>query len=170
MGSQGASAGTAIAGAGLQAYGAIKSAQDEADFDNKKAALQIAQANELQQRQMANDVINQNAAYQAKLDFGSAYAASGKEGAGVGSQLEIQRQTDLRKMIGDRDAAFQEAMYRSGAAMDQQLAGETKTAGYLNAAGAVLGGAGKAYQTFEPGQKSQQLFGSQGEYIPPPTA
>lgn len=146
-----------VAGAGISAYGAIKGAQDEANFDRQKAATQEAQAVEIAEREKANEAINQSAAFNAKLDFASAYAGSGKEGAGIGSQLEIQRQTDLKNLVARRDAGFQETMLRTGAEIDKNLANSTESSGYIAAAGSLLGAAGKGYSTYAPGGKPSGL-------------
>ena len=136
-------AGAAIVGAGVQAYGAIKSAGDQSEIDQEKSAAQNAQANEIHEREAINDSLRASRAFQAKLDFAAAAAGSGHAGAGVGSQLEIQRQSDLQTKLSDEDAAFQEAMLRKGAGLDAKLAEDTKSAGYWSAAGSILGGAGK---------------------------
>lgn len=143
-------AGAAAAGGVIGAYGAIQSAQDQANLDNEKAAIAFKQADEIQNREVANEAIRNSQANEAKLSFGAAYASSGKEGVGIGSQLEIQRQTDLQNTISKRDADFQAEMLRTQGGIDQQLADETKSAGYLSAASSILGGASSAARLSAP--------------------
>lgn len=133
-------------GAGLQVYGAIKGAQDQADVDRQKALFQRQQADEVDSRARINDVQMQDTEIRSKLQFGSQYAASGHEGTGIGSQLEIQRQEGVQQSFQDREAAFQSKMLREGSALDENLAKETEASGYVNAAGTLLGASGKIMQ------------------------
>lgn len=135
-------AGAAVVGTGLSVYGQIKSAQDQADIDSQKATLARVQAQEVLDREQINDANMQQSTLRAKLDFGSAFAATGRQG-GIGSQLELQRQADEQIALNDREANFQAKMLQAGADMNDQLASETRTSGYINAAGTLLGNTGK---------------------------
>lgn len=160
-------AGAAVAGAGLQAYGAISSAQDQAALDRQKADIANQQSAEITARESNNEITRDQSAYRQKLAFGAAYAGSGKAGTGIGSQLEIQRQTDLANMTSNRDSQFQVNMLQQQAGVDTTLANETSTAGYLNAAGSILGGAGKVASVSSSGNNNPGLGGTQS--LPPPS-
>lgn len=136
--------GAAIVGAGIQTYGAISSARDQAQLDQSRAQVAEAQASEIQQREVANESLRDQQAYRQKLQFASSFAASGKAGVGIGSQLQIQNQSDLQSMMSNREAQFQEYMLHQQAGIDTTLANETVTAGYWNAAGSMVGGIGSA--------------------------
>lgn len=135
-------AGAMLFGAGVKAFGDIKSANSQAELERDKAVMAYRQADELEQRQMANDAVRQGQAFKAEEDFGAAYAGSGKEGSGLGSQLEIKRQADLAVAMADRDADFQAEMLRHGGDINNKLADETQTAGYLKAGGTILSAGG----------------------------
>lgn len=151
------------AGAGLSIWGALSSASDQADLDAKKAAIAEQQAQEIQAREVANENLRDQQAYRAKLSFGATFAGSGKAGTGIGSQLEIQRQTDMQNMISNRDSQFQEQMLREQAGIDTSLGQETMQAGYMNAAATAIGAASKAYSIANPGGNppGTQKFGAQ---------
>lgn len=136
-------AGAAIIGTGLSVYGQIKSANDQADLEQAKAQLSRQQAKEILDREQINDSNQQEAAIRTKLDFGSAFAATGRQG-GLGSQLELQRQVDQQISLNDREAKFQAMMIEKGADLQDQAADNTRSSGYINAASTLLGGIGKA--------------------------
>lgn len=133
-------AGAAVVGAGIGIYGAVKSANDQAHLDQIRAGIAEDQAGEIASREAANESLRDSAAMRQKLQFGSSYAASGKAGTGVGSQLQIQKQADLMNMMSNREATFQEKMLYQQAGIDTSLADETLRAGTLKAVGAGLGG------------------------------
>lgn len=136
--------GAAIVGAGISTYGAIKSASDQADLDNARARIATEQAAEIGQREVANEALRDQQAYRQKLQFASSFAASGKSGVGVGSQLQIQNQADLQNMMSNREASFQQSMLKQQAGIDTTMANDVIAAGNLNAAGAIVGGLGAA--------------------------
>lgn len=136
-------AGAAIVGGGIAAYGAIKSAQDEAAIKRLEAEQAYQQAGELDMRERANEALRTDAAFRAKLDFASMAAGTGHEGAGIGSQLEIQRQSDLQNILAGRDEAFAASQLRKGGDITRQLAGNIEEAGYISAAGSLLGAGGR---------------------------
>lgn len=137
-------AGAALVGAGIAIYGDIKSAQDQASLDDNRALVAREQAQEIADREQANESLRDQAAQRQKLQFGASYAASGKAGIGIGSQLQIQTETDTQNLISAREAAFQEKMLQQQAGVDSTLADETRQAGTLNAIGAGLQGVGRA--------------------------
>jgi hypothetical protein len=131
------------AGIGMSVAGQLNAASSQSDVEKEKAAAAAAQAQEVAQREAFNDVQAQDQTFKSKLDFASSFASSGKQGAGIGSQLEIQRQSDLAIKVADEQASFQESMLRQGGSLDTELAGQYQEAGDLNAAGTILAGAGK---------------------------
>ena len=140
-------AGALILGTGIKVYGALKGASDQANIEEQKAGFAREQADEVLARESINEGLRNDAAFRNKLSFGAAYAGTGKAGVGIGSMLEIQRQTDLQNALSKRDAEFQAAQLRKGAALQEDLAGNTRTAGYISAAGTLLGSAGKIIDT-----------------------
>lgn len=153
--------GAAIVGAGISTYGAIKSASDQADLDNARARIADQQAEEIQQRELANESLRDQQAYRQKLQFASSYAASGKAGVGIGSQLQIQSQSDLQSMMSNREAKFQAFMLHQQAGIDTTMANDVIEAGNLNAAGAAVSGLGAAARGGMSGGSSPGYGGTQ---------
>ncbi len=154
-------AGAAIAGAGLSAYGAITSAQDQSNLDNERAQVAQEQAQEIAQREAANETLRDQQAYRGQLQFGAQFAGSGKAGTGIGSQLEIQRQATQANVISNEQSQFQDQMLNQQAGIDTTLASETMTSGYINAASSLLGGASRAASVGTSGNNSPGLGGTQ---------
>lgn len=153
-------AGAAAAGV-VSAVGAITSASDQQSLDNEKAQVAQAQAAEIGQREAANETIRDQTAYRQKLQFGASYAGSGKAGTGIGSQLEIQRQADQANVVSNRESTFQQSMLLQQAGVDTTLGNETMTAGYINAAGSILGGASNSARIGTSGNSNPGLGGTQ---------
>ena len=133
-----------IVGAGVAVAGDIISADNQSNLDNERAQVAAQQSAELGQREASNEAIRNQQAERQKLQFGASYAASGKAGVGVGSQLQIQSQSDLQSMISNRETQFQELMLQQQAGIDTTLAGQTQEAGAIGAVGAGLGGLANA--------------------------
>lgn len=155
-------AGAMLVGAGIQIYGDIKSANDQASLDQDRAQIAREQASEIDSRNQANAAMLDQAATRQKLQFGASYAASGKAGVGVGSQLQIQNQANNQNMVATREAKFQESMLMQQAGIDSTLADQTLEAGTLNAIGAGLGGLSKAASMGLGGGASPGYTGTQG--------
>ena len=83
----------AVVAAGIAIYGDIKSSDDQSQLDQERASVAGQQAAELQQREVANEALTEEQAYRQKLQFGASYAASGKSGVGIGSQLQLEQGT-----------------------------------------------------------------------------
>lgn len=126
----------AVIGAGISIYGVLSSSGDQAAIDAEKQAQATNEANQVALREQQNDAIRNQATYQNKLNVSSEQAGSGHETAGIGSQLEVQRQSNLQTQIDDQAAAFQASQLQAGGAMQGQAGAETQTAGYVGAAGA----------------------------------
>ena len=134
----------AVVGAGIAVYGDIKSANDQASLDQTRAQIAQEQAGEIAARVSSNESLRDRAAVRQKLQFGASYAASGKAGAGVGSQLQIQAQADTQNLVSARESSFQEQMLQQQAGIDTTLGQSSQEAGTINAIGAGIGGASKA--------------------------
>jgi hypothetical protein len=152
----------AVVGTGIAIYGAVKSANDQSDLDQERASIAQQQAKELDAREQSNELIRDQQAYRQKLQFGAAYAASGKEGVGIGSQLQIQNQADLANMMSNRETKFQETMLLEQGGIDTSLASSTESAGTLNAVGAGLGGLSAAGKLYTAGGNNPGYSGPQG--------
>ena len=148
-------------GTGLSIWGSLSAAGDQANLDQEKAQVAQQQAAEIQSREVANENLKDQQAYRAKLAFGASYAGSGKAGTGIGSQLEIQRQTDQANVITNRESQFQQQMLQEQAGVDTTLAQETQQAGYISAAGSLVGGASKAYGIANAGGNNPGYGGPQ---------
>lgn len=128
-------------GAGLSIFGSISSAQDQAKIDQEKQQQEEAQAAEVGRREAANEVVNQQVADVQRLDIGSELEGHGS--ANIGSQLEIQRQADLKDQINRNESEFQQAQLMAGGSLYGQQAQDTLSAGYLSAGATLLSTAGK---------------------------
>jgi multidrug efflux pump subunit AcrA (membrane-fusion protein) len=162
-------AGAAIVGAGIQIYGDIKSANDQAQLDQDRAQIAQEQAQEVGAREAANETLRNQQATRQQLQFGSSFAASGRAGVGVGSQLQIQNQADTQNMISNREAQFQEKMLTQQAGIDTTLAQQSIEAGTINAIGAGIGGVGRAAGIATSGGSNPGYGGTQsmGSYPSP---
>lgn len=140
-------AGVAIVGAGIAIYGDIQSANDQSQLDAEKASVANQQAAEIAARNQQNAAIQNQVAFRQKMQFGSSYAASGKAGVGIGSQLQIQNQTDLQNMVQTREANFQEMMLKEQAGIDTTMGNNIQQALPWEVAGAAVQGLGSAART-----------------------
>lgn len=140
--------GAAIIGVGTAIYGAISSAEAKADAAKRDAALKGQQADELESREKVNEGIIQHQSDLAQLRFGSSFAATGREGGGIGGIMEIQKNTALTIANSQRDAAFKAKMLRQGADIATSLASDDLAAGYITGAGTFLTGAAKTYSLY----------------------
>jgi hypothetical protein len=134
----------AFVGAGVGIFGAIKSANDQAEIERKKAALANEQADEILAREQINDAQIRDASFRSELETGSVSAAMGHTGGEIGAKLEIERRTNLEISLNDRAAAFQAKMLREGATLGQEAADTAKSAGYLQAGALGVSILGKA--------------------------
>lgn len=133
-----------LVGAGISVYGDITSADDQNQLDQEKAQVAQEQAAEIAQRTQANEQLTDQQAFRQQLQFGSAYAASGKEGVGIGGQLQIANQANTQNMIAAQEASFQEQMLNMQATMDTQQGQNLMSALPWAIAGSVVSGTGSA--------------------------
>lgn len=144
----------ALAGTGVQVYGQLKSAEDQAAAERRQEKLQNEQAAELYKRSLINEQIRDQATFRNKLNFGSIAAGTGHAGTGIGSQLEIQRQADQQTALIRHEVDYQTQMMKAGALVHGQNAENIKQAGYWGAAATILGGAGQAAGSYDKYAKS----------------
>lgn len=149
----------AVVGAGIGIWGALSSASDQNALDQEKAQVAEEQAAEIQAREAANEVLANQNAYRQKLQFGASFAGSGKSGTGIGSQLQIQANTDLSNMMSNRESQFQEQMLQQQAGVDTTLGAETLTAGDISALGTAVSGATKVGSIMNPSQPAPVAWG-----------
>lgn len=134
-----------VAGTGTQVAGGIMAANSQADAQNRNAALKKLQADELLSRQTINEKIMRDQAEKVAKGYSVGFAASGREGAGIGGMLQIKRDTEENILNSRREAEFKAQMLRSGADIDQSLASDYQTASYITGAGSLLSGGANIY-------------------------
>jgi hypothetical protein len=156
----------AAAGLATSVYGQIKSGADRAGAQEYQAALKNIQANELLEREAINEQIMREKAELMSLDYGAAFAASGREGAGLGGILKIHKNVEDSIANSRRDAEFKARMLRAGAEIDTKLASDLVSASYVGAGGTILTGVAKAYDIYAgPSSKTRSLPGVKGGVI-----
>lgn len=155
-------AAAAVVGVGIQIYGDVTSANDQAKLDKERAAIAQQQSDEIAAREQSNEALRGQQAVRQKLQFGASYAASGKSGTGVGSQLQIQNESDTQSMISNREATFQEQMLQTQAGIDTTLASQSITSGAIGAVGAGLGGITKGATLATSGENNPGYGGTAG--------
>lgn len=141
-------AAAAIAGAGLQAYGQYKSAQDQAWAARQQAKLKRAQANEIRERLALETKQIARKGENVKANQALAFA---KGGVALGAGAPLIAMEDTNSKIADeieftrRDALFRATQIEQGAKYEEKAAGQYQTAGNIGAAGTLLGAAGRLY-------------------------
>lgn len=131
---------TAAIGAGVAAYGAIKSADDQADVLQKDADLKNQQAQEVEREQgertLEEGIDNQKTLGQIK----AGYSESGLDLSGSNLYSLESTYADMSRQLAEqqKEADYKAAMIRAGASIESQQASDTQTAGYLSAAGGLI--------------------------------
>lgn len=155
----------AVVGAAVGIWGAITGANDQAEIDRQKAELARQEAAEVARREASNDAVAQETAFRERLDISADMAGAGHAGGSVGTQLEIQRQTNLQIKLNDEAARFQESQLLAGAQMQDTLANQTgsaaviKSIGYgVTAAGGILSPR-SGIVNYSPNEKLPQIGG-----------
>lgn len=136
----------AVASTGMQAYSSIQAGRAEANIANANARLAAEQANEVERlkAQQLTDIQQQK---QQVIGTQRAAMAGAGVDSGYGSGLDILSNTaflaqqDMNNT--EINAANEKWGYQQQAANYKAQAGAAKAAGYNNALGAVLAGAGK---------------------------
>jgi hypothetical protein len=141
-------AGMAAVGAGISIYGQIKAAQDKEEAAQFEAYLKGLQADEMMSREAINEGIMRDEAFRSGLAHQAAFSGTGREGGGIGGILTIKETTDRNIQLARRDAEFKASMLRKGADMDQKLASDLMTSGYIGAAGTLLTSSASLYGSY----------------------
>lgn len=154
----------AIASLGFQAFSAISEANAKKTAAREDARQKNLQADELLYRLGVNEEITREEGQFAISRFGAQAAATGFADTGVGGAIRIKSNIE-RSLANQRHAVeYQARMLRMGANIDTRLAGDLGTAGYLSAAGTVLGGGAQlGYQQSQlgkPGSAKKLEYGS----------
>ncbi len=128
----------AAVGTGTQVYGSISSANNQAEAQRRDAALKNEQANEI----LAREAINRTAIdKQTVLDQGAyaaAFAASGREGGGIGGQIDIFNSAQEIISNARREAKYKSDALRQGADIQASLASDIVSSSYYTGAGTLL--------------------------------
>lgn len=135
-----------VVGGLIGLVGSIFGSNQQAEIDRRKAALDEAEAKEVERRATINDAITQTTGFRAQADISAEMAGSGHEGAAIGTQLEVRRQANLKIRLDDQAAAFQASQLRAGAQLQNELADQTVSAGVIKGIGygvTAIGSAGR---------------------------
>jgi hypothetical protein len=146
-------AAAAVVGAGVAIYGDIENANNQNTLDQEKVQIAQEQSAELGAREAANEALVNQTAMRQKMQFGASYAASGKSGVGIGSQLQIQNQADQQNAVSNRETQFQQFMLAQQAGIDTTMGQQSIEAGNINALGSGIqgiSGAARVYNTANP--------------------
>lgn len=134
-------AAAAIIGAGVQIYGQMSAASDQADAQEKEAKLKGLQADELLQREQINEQVMREREQVSELYTGS---DSGTQDSGLGAKLRLQRDLAQNIATSSRESEWKAQMLRMGGEADTRLASDIHQAAGYTAAGTAIGAAGKA--------------------------
>ncbi len=126
-----------LLGTAMTAYGQISSAAAQADAQRADAAAKRLQADELLARQAINEQIMREQSTRAELTYGSAFAATGVEGGGLGGIMRLRKTTLENIALSRRDAEFKAKMLRMGADVQSELASDMMTAGIISGVGTI---------------------------------
>lgn len=131
----------AIAGVALQAYGGVKSANDQYNAAQMNIDNLNLQAQEMNYRNNLNIQKQEMAAHTFEQNQAGAFAASGVD-VGTGAPLAIMEQTantvSQEIVQAKRENAFNMNQLRFQTTQEQTQAGQNKLAGYVGAAGQGL--------------------------------
>lgn len=132
----------AAVGTGLSIYGQIKGAEADADAMMREATARELEATEILKRSKINQEILQEEGEELISQQEGFFARSGV--TMVGSPLLVLERTAHRvareKANMQMEAEFRAAQLRSGAAISRDMAGQTRQAGFIKAAGTALTG------------------------------
>jgi hypothetical protein len=139
----------AIIGAGIGAAGAIIAAEDEAEMLEYDAELKRMQADEIMKRAERNKEAAKKRGQKLIAEQSAAFA---KGGVDVSSKTSITVMEDTAASIIDEledisiVAGFEAMQIRTGADIADLAAENTRTAGLIQAAGSLFGGATDYYK------------------------
>lgn len=149
----------AILAGGTMALGQVSAAQASAEAAQRNAGLKRLQAEELLSRQEINEQIILEESKRLELGYGSAFAATGREGAGLGGIMQIRKNTMDNIANSRRDAEFKAKMLRLGADIESDLASDSLVAGLIGAGGTLLSGGLQAYNMYRGPSNPKSLPG-----------
>lgn len=147
----------AIVAAGVEIYGQVSAANARADAESRQAQIQRLQAQELLDREGINEQLMRDQAGRASLEYGAFQGSTGVEGGGIGAILRLKSDTEQNIANARRDAEFKAKMILMGAQVNDQLASDTMTAGYLQAAGTALRTGASVYDMYRAPSNPQSL-------------
>ncbi len=132
--------GVAAIGAGVSAYGSIKSANDQSDAMQQDAHLKELQAQEVEREQGARAT---EEAIDNQKTLGEIKAGYSESGLGLsGSNLLSLESTygDMQRQLAEqqKEADYKAMMIRAGASVESQQASNIQTSGYINAAAGLV--------------------------------
>lgn len=136
----------AVGSSVVSAVGGVYGAYASASALEKQAKQREMQANELLARQAINENIMRENELMMEKQAGAAFAATGRDGGGIGSILRMQKVLQSNLEMSRRDAEFKARLMRMGAESDMALASDQITAGWISGGGSLLNG---AYQTYK---------------------
>lgn len=145
-----------VAGTAISAYGQIKSSQAQSnasDFDAAKAeqnaTLSVAQAGE-------DERVFRVGLRKSLGTMRTQYAASGLQVAGTAADIigESAANGELDALKLRHAGSVKAAGYQSDVSLDRMRADAYGTSGYLSASGSLLGGTGRAINSFGGGSSS----------------
>lgn len=137
-------AGAAVAGLGLQLYGQHKQSQQQAEAAEDQAAAKREQGIEILGRSEENIKRFRREGEKFKAQQVASFAASGVDvGSGVTLQQLEETNFLLAQNVADqrREAAFKAEQLFKGADINQDLAGDIRSAGGISLLGTGLSGA-----------------------------
>jgi hypothetical protein len=134
----------ALVGLGLQAYGSIKGANDQADAAEKDAALKELQAQEIEKAGGREEGVarlhgNQIVGAQANAIGQSGFEMSGSPLLAMENTYSQVNQ-DVQAI--EEETRFRASMIRAGASSEQSMASDRRTAGWIGGLGGAAVGAG----------------------------
>jgi hypothetical protein len=137
--------GMAVGGLGMQVFGGIKSSQAKADAAQKDAEIKRQEADEVDYRGERNASVLRMKGQEVIGAAEGAYTASGVELSGSALTALADTNAKNQQEIFDtyHEARFRAGQLRQGADVSEHLASDQRTAGFVDAAGTILGGGAK---------------------------
>lgn len=158
--------GILIASTGMEVYGKIAAANAQSQARAQELKLKNIQADEILSREAVNEQVIQDNSKRTESAYSTAFAATGREGAGVGGQIQIHKFTQDQVANLNRDANFKANMIRAGANIEANLASDVVSASYISGAGTLLTSGLRAYDAFKgPSNVPNSLSGWQASSV-----
>lgn len=135
--------GAMVAGTAVQMYGQYKQSRNQAEAEERQAAIRRMQSQEMLARQVLNEQVLRDAEIQEE---GKAVALAGESGTGnlgLGSIMRLRHNLSRTIEFSRREASFKAKMLELGADVDTKLASDMRSAGDIGMAGTLLTGVAK---------------------------